>query len=195
KAQEITLVESVAINLFVGALPGLGEQIMERHQSDAGAAIVRGVFSQSEPAVQFQIVHRGKAAVLVGDATGASFKLLRILWGPPIAEIPLGIELAPFIIEAVGQFMANHQADGAKIDCIVHTAVEKGWLQDAGGEDDLIMLWVVESIYGGRRDVPLGFVYRFSDLHELPMDLKLVGPCKVAGKVIAYDVELAVVAP
>src|SRR5438874_10119048 len=91
--------------------------------------------------------------------------------------------------------MANYQADAAKVDGVIHGAVEERWLQDARGEDDFVMGRIVESIYGGRSDVPLGFVYRFSDLHELPMSFKLTGAFKVAGKVSANNVELAVVAP
>src|SRR5205807_206293 len=168
---------------------------MERHQRDAGASIVRGVFSQGEAAIQFQIVDRGKAAVLVGNATGAFLKFLCVFQSPPIAEISLGIELAALIVKTVGEFMANHQADSAKIDRIIHIAVEEGGLQDARRENDLVMQWIVESIYGGGRDVPLSLVYRFSDLHELPVVFKFAGPGKVAGKIVASNIELAVVAP
>src|SRR5579859_1223284 len=91
--------------------------------------------------------------------------------------------------------MADHQADAAKVDGVIHGFVEERRLKDAGGEDDFIVRWIVESIYGRWRDVPLGFVHRLSDLHELPASFKFTGAFKVAGKVGANDVELAVVAP
>ena len=80
ESQEEPLLGSVAVDLlafFSGFV--IRDHVFQRHQRDARATVVGGVFAQRELAVEFQIVNRDKIAVFVGDATGSLFEFLAIL--------------------------------------------------------------------------------------------------------------------
>jgi hypothetical protein len=51
KAEEKALIGRIAVNLFVGILMCLGHHVMQRHEGNPRAAIVRGIFTQSEAAI------------------------------------------------------------------------------------------------------------------------------------------------
>ena len=116
----------------------MAHHLAQSHQCDASATVVGGVLTQGQFAIQLKVVHGDEVAVFVGDTTGAGFKFLSILLGPPVAQIALRIEFASLVIEAVSQFVSDHGADPAKVHRIIHFFVEERWLQDACGEDDLI---------------------------------------------------------
>jgi hypothetical protein len=71
------------------------------------------------------IVHSYKGTVFISYATGALFKLLAICICPPVPEIAFSIKLAALIVEAMGQFMADHDADSAVVDSIILTLIEE----------------------------------------------------------------------
>ena len=59
------------------------------------------------------------SAVLFHDAARALFKCLGILFGPPIVQVALGVELPSFIVESVRQLMSDHCPDRAVVHGIV----------------------------------------------------------------------------
>ena len=59
----------------------------------------------------------------------------RVVLGPPILQITLGIEVAAFIVEAVCQFVADGLAGVAVIrSVVIHLWIEQRRLQDASGK-------------------------------------------------------------
>ena len=88
---------------------------------------------------------------------------LRIGRGPPVPEVPLGVVAPPLVVEAVGDFMTNHHADGAVVHCIVHSAVEEGGLQYPRREDYLVGGLFEVGVHRGRGHEPLFSVNRPSD--------------------------------
>ncbi len=118
--------------------------------------------------------------VLVGHAGGALFEFLGVLHGPPVAQIALGVELAAFVVEAVGQFVADGGAGVAVVGRVVHFRIEERRLQDAGGEIDVVHLRVVVGVDGGRGHLPLGAVDGLADLRQLAAVFKRGGAFDVA---------------
>src|ERR1700704_3742661 len=110
--------------------------MLESHQRDARATIVGCVLAQSQFAIQLQIIDRDEVRVFVSHATRALFKFLAILFGPPVVQVPLRIELSPLIVEAVSEFVTNDKADAAKVDGVVNSLVEERRLQNAGWKHD-----------------------------------------------------------
>ena len=69
-------------------------------------------------------------------------------------EVAVGVELAAFVVEAVGEFVADDGADVAVVDGVVGFGVVEGGLQDAGGEVDVVHAGVVVGVDGGRASCP-----------------------------------------
>src|SRR5258708_13659557 len=85
ESQKETLLGCVAVDLL--AFPAglvVGNHVLERPQGDARAAVVRCVFSESEAAIQLEVVHRNEVGIFVGDATAALLKLFAAPLRPPI---------------------------------------------------------------------------------------------------------------
>src|SRR5580700_2851216 len=144
EAEEKTLLgrESVdALAFFSGLV--FRDQALQRGESDARAAVVSGVFAQRETAVELQVIDGNEVGILVGHATHALLKLLAILLGPPVAQVARRIELAALIVEAVGKFVTDDQANATEVDSVIHGLVEERGLQNAGGKHDLVKRAVV----------------------------------------------------
>ena len=58
---------------------------------------------------------------------------------PPVAQLAGAVELAPLIVEAVADLVADHRADPAVVHRVVGFEVEERRLQDGGREDDLVV--------------------------------------------------------
>ena len=69
------------------------------------------------------------------------FRTIRV--SPPVDQIAITVVLGALVIETVADLMADHRADSAVVGGIVGVGVEERWLQDRGGEDDLIHTRVV----------------------------------------------------
>src|SRR5712692_6210739 len=80
----------------------------QRHIPDTHATVVGHVLAEGELAIYLQVIHCGVARILVRDALRTLAKFLLVLFGPPVAQIPLGIELAALIVETVGEFVPDH---------------------------------------------------------------------------------------
>jgi hypothetical protein len=51
---------------------------------------------------------------------GAFLESFRVLLGPPVLQVALGVELAAFVVEGVGQFVADGAAGVAVVRRVVH---------------------------------------------------------------------------
>ena len=61
-----------------------------------------------------------------------------ILWRPPVVQVALRIVFAALIVETVGEFMSDDQADAAEVYGVVHGLIEKRRLQNSRRENDLV---------------------------------------------------------
>src|SRR5262249_10327513 len=103
ESQEEALFGRVAVNLrssFAALI--LGNHFHQSHECDPGAAIVGGVFSESQFSVQFDVVDCGETSVFIGDAAGSLIKLFSVLLSPPVAQVALRIVLAALIVKSMG---------------------------------------------------------------------------------------------
>ena len=85
-------------------------------KASSSAAVVGGVFAEGELAVDLDVVDGGEGAVFVDEAIGAGGEFLEVFGGPPVVEVALGVELAAFVVEAVGELVADDGADVAVVD-------------------------------------------------------------------------------
>src|ERR1700741_4038551 len=104
------------------------------------------------------IVDEDEGRILVADTFGALVEFLPVCFGPPIFQVPLGVELAAFVVEAVGEFVADGAAGVAVVGGVVHLGVIQRRLKDTGGEVDVVHLRIVVGVYRGGRDVPLAAI-------------------------------------
>ena len=86
------------------------------HEGEQQAAVVGGVFAEGELAVDLDVVDGGEGAVFVDEAVGAGGEVLEVFGSPPVVEVALGVELAAFVVEAVGELVADDGADVAVVD-------------------------------------------------------------------------------
>src|SRR5215469_8633715 len=101
-------------------------------------AIVSGVLAERQLAVDLDVIHRGERTIFIHQTVSAGLELLRILSRPPVAEVALAVELTPFVVEAMCEFMANHSADVPVVDCIILLGIVEGRLKDSSREVDVI---------------------------------------------------------
>ena len=111
----------------------------------------------------------------------------RSVLGPPVLQIALGVELAAFVVEAVGQLVADGAAGVAVVGSIVDLGVVERRLQHAGGKVDVVHLRVVVGVDRGRRDVPLAVIDGLADLGDVAAALEFRGALHVAEEIVARD--------
>ena len=141
------------------------------------------------------VIHDDILGILIFDALGALFELLRVLGRPPVLQVPVSIELAAFIVESVREFMANRATGVAVVGRVVQFGVVKRRLQHARGKVDVVHLRIVVGIDRGRRDVPLSVIDGLSNLVELPPRLKYDRVADIAREIGWSDFHRAVIAP
>ena len=166
-----------------------------RHEGEQQASVVGRVLTQGELAVDLDVVNRGEGAVFVHQAIGAGRKVLEIVGGPPVVEVTFGVELAAFVVETVGKFVADDGADVTVVDGDVLGGIVERRLQDSGGEVDIVHAGVVVRVDGGRRHLPLILVDGLADFVEFAVVLEGLCGELVAQGVVGFDDELGVVAP
>ena len=141
------------------------------------------------------IVGCDEVVVLVYYARGALLELLCVFRSPPVFEIALRIELPTFIVEGMGELMADDAAGIAVIHRVVHVVVIVGRLKNSGGKVDVVHLRVVVGVYGWRGHAPFTTVDRLPNLADLSMRFELSAANKVTQSIAACDLVVAVVAP
>ena len=110
-------------------------------------------------------------------------------------RLPLASNWRPFVVEAVGQFVADGGAGVAVVGRVVHFGIVQRRLQDTGGEVDVVHLRVVIGVDGGGRHLPLGMVHGLADFGQLALGFEDRGALHVGEEIAADDIDGAVVAP
>src|SRR5215475_881080 len=83
--------------------PGCG--FFPCHIGNQRSAEIGDVFTAGELGVDVDVIHDDVSRELVAEAVDTIFKALGVLFGPPVLQVPLCIELAALIVEAMGQLM------------------------------------------------------------------------------------------
>ena len=118
--------ESLQIRKTVGtliaetfALPG--QSAFERQKSQMESAIIRGVLALCEAAILFHTRTRfwHFLRILVRNALSALVVCLGVRLRPPIAQVPLRIELPSLVVEPVDDFVPDDSANRSVIHGIV----------------------------------------------------------------------------
>ncbi len=162
---------------------------------EEGAADVGYVFSAGEFGVDVDVVDDDVGRVLVADAVDAVFEVFGVGWGPPVLEVAGGVELAAFVVEGVGELVADGGAGVAVVGGVVELDVVEGRLEDAGGEVDVVHLWVEVGVDGGRRHAPLVAVDGLAEFAPAAGFFEVGSAGDVAVVVVGLDLERGVVAP
>jgi hypothetical protein len=84
-------------------------------------------------------------------------------------------------------FVADHRADGPVVHRVVCVEVEKGILQNSGGEHDLVAHGVVVRVHCLRRHAPLFGIDRFADFGELVLALGNERAREVTDQIVLHD--------
>ena len=134
-AQEKALVAAEAIDnrrflAFEGQFVGL--------VGNAQTPEITNVLAGCKFAVDGQAVDDHVAVVLGGQLVLKLLKAGVVLLVPPVAQIAVAIELAPLVVEAVADFMADDGSNAAVVDRIIRLHVEKWRLQNGRGENDFV---------------------------------------------------------
>src|SRR5581483_10810976 len=137
--------------------------IVQGHAGDAQAAVVGGVLTQGELAVQLYIVDCGETGVLVDDALGTLLKFFGVFLGPPVVQVAVSVIFTSAVIEAMGKFVPNHHPNAAIVHGIVNVIVVEGRLQNAGRKVYVVHLRVVVSVDGRRTHLPFAAINWLAD--------------------------------
>ena len=98
------------------------------------SAEIRDIFPLGEFTVDHNIVHHGILGVLLDNAVRPAIEVFGVLFGPPVMQIAVGVELAAFIVESVRQFVPYGAAGIAVVGGIIHPGVKQGRLEHARGK-------------------------------------------------------------
>ncbi len=121
------LKRSVAVRLFLSEVDVLSLGVFQESKiSEAQASVIRSVFAQGQLPIDFRVVDRGKAAVLVHLTVGFLLEPLGVLGCPPIGEVSVRVKLASLVVKAVSEFMPHNCPDVAVIFRIVCVGIKKG---------------------------------------------------------------------
>src|SRR6516162_7206717 len=82
-------------------------------------------FSQREFTIQVHPWDGAEIRILFSNAGGAFFKGFGVSRGPPVAEVALGVKLAAFVVEAVGEFVADDYADRSEVGGVFTVIVKE----------------------------------------------------------------------
>src|SRR5208282_2043400 len=171
--KKVPLRRSVSIDGLHGRV---ADDLVQRHVSQFQSSVVGGIFTQRQFAIKLNltlvVLHGNKARILVGSAIRALFKFFGIVCGPPIAEIPIRIKLAPLVVEAVRKLMPDHHSDRAKVHRVIHLLAEKRWLQNARRKIDIVHRSAIVGVYRRRSHPPILAVRWPVDLLVLALHLK-----------------------
>src|ERR1700685_1107083 len=113
--EEEALAIGPAVRTFVvERLPLRLECALQREQREMDAPVIRRVLALGEQAILLdsRTGIGNLLRVLVGNALAAFVVLLGVFRSPPVAQVALSVELAPLIVKAVSQFVADDHADG-----------------------------------------------------------------------------------
>ena len=106
-------------------------------EREGEAAEVGDVLAHGEVAVDVHAGQRLEGVVLRAQLPGAVFERLGVVGGPPVAQVAVGVDLAALVVEAVGELVADHAADGAVVDGGVGVGIEDRRLQDRRRKHDV----------------------------------------------------------
>src|ERR1700687_3416473 len=112
-----------------------------------------------------------------------------------VHQVSSRVILPTFIVESMGQLMADGTARVAVVWSVIHRRIVQRWLEHTGRKIYVVHLWVEVGIYGPRRHPPFRAIERLADLSELASRLELSGTHYVAIEIVAVDDNGAVVAP
>ena len=146
-------------------------RLLECQISNLHACQVADGFAQNQFALVMNVGFDVVAIELGRHALRLGLKLLQVIGGPPVVQPSLGIVLGSLIVEAVTDLVANDDADRAVVVGIGCLRVKSRWLQDSGGEDNLVQQRIVVGVGGGRRHAPATCgprVCRWSSGHRSP---------------------------
>ena len=91
---------------------------------------------------------------------------------PPVTQIPVRVELPPFIVEAVRQLVPDRPSRVPIIRRHVRRSIKQRRLQNSRREVDVIALRIIFRVHGRRRHAPFQPVHRLADLRQPPVEFK-----------------------
>ena len=137
--------------------------------------MVANVFAQSE----FSIV---ADFIKLRDKFGtAGFERFQIFIRKPLSHLTLVIILRALIVNSMTKLVAHNCADGGDVFDIGYAGIKKWKLQNPLREYELIIGWIVVSVYNqGRHVLPTAWIAIFRELFQLFLDTRFAVKLHVA---------------
>src|ERR1700677_712080 len=161
--------------------------VLPRHVRKNQSAEIGHVFAQGQLPVDLDIVKNYVLRILIRDATGSLLKCFGVFGSPPVPQIAVRVELAPFIVEAMRKLMSDGSAGIAEVGSRVGIRIEQWRLQNPGGEIYIVHLRIVVRIYRGRSHEPFAEIHGLANLRQLTLKFEFAGVKHVAHFVVADD--------
>src|SRR5579859_2503685 len=160
--------EAILVRWTRLALQGL----LVRRIGDRETSEVRDAFAENELAILVQIAVHDVIVKLRLNTSGAFLEILHVVGGPPILQVAAAVKLAPMVVEAMSDFMADDRAHTAVVHGVISLGIIKGRLQDAGGKDDFVHAAIVVGVDRGRRHAPFRAVHRLADFRKPTLEFE-----------------------
>src|SRR5713101_7464117 len=101
------------------------ERLLQRGVSELHPSDIRDVFALCKLAIYMLARQRRVRGILIDNCFAPLVVFVRGLLGPPIAQITIGIELPPLIIEAMRHFVPDNWAEPVVVNRVVGVSVEE----------------------------------------------------------------------
>src|SRR5579862_8652562 len=170
-------------------------RFLEGKISDFCAGKVADAFAQNQLTVVVDAWLDKVSIELAHHAGSPIVEASEIVGSPPVVQAALRVILRSLIVKAMADFMANHNADAAIVDCI-HVIHAKRWLlQYSRGEDDFVKKGIVVSVGCRWSHAPAAAVHWFADLRVVIVNIPLYSRQIVVPIGVAGEFDAAVIFP
>src|SRR5206468_2659362 len=121
--------------------------------------------------------------------------LLQVLFGPPIAQPPLGIVNVSEFVKAVADFVSHTSTRRPVIGSRVAVVIEIGWLQDAGRKKLSIGAEHNDRSDSLRIYSPLGWIGRFFEPRQIARTVESLRSAHVTDGIATHNIKCGIVTP
>ena len=104
---------------------------------------------------------------LLHEHCGLRLESLGIFGSPPISHISVLVEETALVVETVSHLVADDNADGSVVHCIISVRIVERRLENRSREADFVGRRVVIGIHRLRAHQPFSLVHRFSEASQV----------------------------
>src|SRR4029077_4330196 len=113
-------------------------RLLESQKSNLRPRQIANALTQNQLPVVMDVRFDKIAVKLARNTRGLLSKAFFVFGSPPVFQTSLRIELRTLIVEAVADLVPDHHADGAIVDRVHGSHIERRWLQNRCRKDDFV---------------------------------------------------------